>query len=375
MTVEILIGDARERLRDLPDESVHCVVTSPPYWGLRQYGSDSGMIGLEPTLDEHLENLVAVFREVHRVLRADGSLWLNYGDAYASSGGAGTQGGSGQMADRSICQACSPRPTPGFRPKELMGLPWRLAFALQADGWWLRRDHIWHKPNPTPESAGDRATTSHEYVFLLTKAAHYFYDAEAVKEKTTGNAHRRAPAVAGWDKGPGAHGTIHRNPREKPPGVPPKSAPAGSGIRSNNSFQAAVVDTVATRNLRSVWTIPTRAFKGAHFATFPPELCEIPVKAGTSETGVCHLCGAPWEPTTTPTVGWKAGCGCSVVDEVLPAVVLDPFAGAGTVGLVADRLGRDAILIEINPDYAQMAHERIGGDAPLFTTVRKEATA
>lgn len=419
MTVDIRVGGALSVLKGMPDDSVHCCITSPPYWGLRAYGGDPGMIGLEETLDEHLENLVAVFREVRRVLRPDGTLWLNYGDAYARGDKRGSSGpGDKQASNRGSAEARGAKLPAGQKPKDLMGLPWRVAFALQHDGWWLRSDVVIAKSNPMPESAKDRPTRAHEFMFLMTKAARYFYDGEAVKEPVSGtaNARRSYKTPDGWDTEPGAHGTIHRKGREKGrvPGVPPKSAPAGSGIRQNDSYQAAVVDQPAMRNLRDVWTFASAPFRGAHFATFPPALVEPCIKAGTSETGVCFNCGAPWKRVvksdggrgdwTGPggregrlhtgnarnalggqaawarykpqtTLGWRSTCECSVVDEVLPAVVLDPFAGAGTVGLVAERLGRDSILIEINPDYAEMARKRIEDDAPLFTpTQRKEST-
>ena len=464
MTVDIRVGDALAVLRDMPDESVHCVVTSPPYWGLRAYGGDPGMIGIEETFDKHLENLVAVFREVRRVLRKDGVLLLNYGDAYASSGGAGTQGHNGQMADRSIVQARSPRPTPGFKPKDLMMMPTSVATALRDDGWWLRSMIPQIKTNPVPESAKDRPTNAVEYWFLLTKHSHYFWDAEAVKEPVSGTANartakhntaeaRKQRANAGAAHTPTAerrgmrayktpHGTIHRKGREKVPGVTPKSVPfneAGNKIKQNESFQAAMVDQPAMRNMRNWIMAPTKPFKGAHFATFSPQIIEPWVKAGTSEHGVCPDCGAPWErvveksyanpgnrttngprsverrhetagfsqrlETRSATTGFRPSCAC--YDEryraehpeprrtrkrrqrtawagrwkrvrarpgnpewpTVPAVVLDPFGGAGTVGLVAERFGRDSILIEINPDYAEMARRRIEGDAPLFAQV------
>lgn len=455
MTVDICVGDALSVLRDMPDASVHCVITSPPYWGLRKYGGDPGMIGLEETLDQHLDNLVAVFREVWRVLRPDGTLWLNYGDAYARGDKRGSSGpGDKQASNRGSAEARGVKLPAGQKPKDLMGLPWRVAFALQDDGWWLRSDVIVAKSNPMPESAKDRPTRAHEFVFLMTKAPRYFYDAEAVKEPVSGtaNARRSYKTPDGWDTGPGAHGTIHRKGREKGrvPGVPPKSAPAGSGIRQNDNYQAAMVDQPAMRNLRDVWTLASAPFKGAHFATFPPALCERPIKAGTSEYGVCPDCGVPWtrqvgdpypavgmksgnkelkhrgadanypdqrsgghrgtsipyEPTRRDTTSWRPTCTC--YDDryraehpeprrarkrhqraawggrwkrvraragnpdwpVVPAVVLDPFGGAGTVGLVAERLGRDSILIEINPGYAEMARKRIEDDVPPRPTER-----
>ena len=286
MTADIRIGDALAVLRAMPDASVHCVVTSPPYWGLRAYGGDPGMIGREPTFAEHIENLLAVFREVRRVLRPDGTLWLNYGDAYARGDKRGSSGpGDKQASNRGSAEARGASLPSGMKSKDLMGMPWRVAFALQDDGWWLRADICWHKSNPMPESAKDRPTRAHEFVFLMTTAERYFYDHEAVKEPVAGTAHPRASTRAGrsrcehrpdrlpryktpdgWDtsKGQGAHGSIHREGREKGkvPGVSPKSAPPGSGIRQNESCQAAAIEVRPTRNLRDVWTIPTSPFSG-----------------------------------------------------------------------------------------------------------------
>ena len=480
MTVDIRVGDALTVLRAMPEASVHCVITSPPYWGLRAYGGDPGMIGLEPTFDGHVENLLAVFREVRRVLRPDGTCWLNYGDGYARGDKRGSSGpGDKQASNRGSAEARGAKLPGGTKPKDLMMMPARVAMALQADGWWLRSEICWIKSNPMPESAKDRPTRAHEFVFLLTQAERYFYDHEAVKEPVAGTAHPRTSARAhdsiearkaranpeaghtstkerrgirpyktpdGWDtsKGQGAHGSIHRKGREKgrAPGVTPKSAPPGSGIRQNESYQAAMVEMTANRNLRDAWTFPSAPFRGAHFATFPPALVEPCIRAGTSEHGVCPDCGAPWErcvnktatgrvrdrargglgaahsrethalPAMTgifqegviwKTAGWRPTCGC--YDDryraehpeprrarkrrqraawagrrrrvrarpgnpewpTSPAIVLDPFAGAGTAGLVAERLGRDSILIEINPDYAAMARDRIHADAPLFS--------
>jgi site-specific DNA-methyltransferase (adenine-specific) len=270
-TWHLLTGDVRERLADLPAASVQCCVTSPPYWGLRDYGTD-GQLGLEPTPDAYVASMVAVFREVRRALRDDGTLWLNVGDS--------------------------------FSDKQLQGVPWRLAFALQADGWYLRSDIIWNKPNPMPESVTDRPTKSHEYVFLLTKSARYFYDAEAIKE----------PAKD-W-------GTRDRtNWRGK------VNSPAGPQTGCTNANHAA-----SGRNARSVWTITTQPYPDAHFATFPEALPERCIKAGTK----------------------------------LGDTVLDPFAGSGTTGQVAVQLGRSFVGIELNAAYADLARTRIGGAAPLF---------
>jgi DNA modification methylase len=347
MTIDIRIGDCREKLKELPDNSVHCVITSPPYLGLRDYGVN-GQIGLEVSVNEFLSVMECVFEEVKRVLRPDGTVWMNLGDTY--------------------------------RNKKLLGIPWRVAMALQDNcGWYLRSDIIWHKPNPVPEPDRGRPTVAHEYLFLLTKSDRYFYDNDAIREPSgdepdwetynaglgsnTGcDSHR-------WTKGykKMSHELTHPNGRQK----------------------------------RSVWTIPTKGFPGAHFATFPPALVEPCIKAGTSEKGCCSACGAPWKRVSeiTPeyqeklgqswhnhendrmvgqrgvpsafrgaparvTKGWEATCSCDA--DIVPCTVLDPFNGAGTTGLVARRLFRRYIGIELNPDYARMAMARIEGDMPLF---------
>lgn len=348
MTVRIITGDCREVLRTLPDESVHCVVTSPPYWGLRDYGVENG-IGLEATLAEHIDALVTTFREVRRVLRADGTLWVNYGDAYSS---AGTRQGDvgGAVSDERLEHrrtAYKPR-VPGFKNKDLMGLPWRLAFALQADGWWLRQDIIWSKPNPMPESVTDRCTKSHEYLFLLSKSDRYHFDQAAILEDCSPNTHARVSQdVAAQIGSTRAHaggktnGTMKAVVRDVGVGSNArqrKAAPNGSGTKNNPSFDEAMSIMPLKRNKRSVWEAATQPFSEAHFATFPPALIEPCIKAG------CPVGGT----------------------------VLDPFGGAGTTGLVAERLGRNSILIELNPAYAAMAERRIRDDAPLLTRVAAE---
>lgn len=314
MTWKILQGDCRAMLATLPDASVQTCVTSPPYWGLRDYGVD-GQLGLEQTPAEYVDNMVAVFREVRRVLRDDGTLWLNLGDSYARSGG--SQGGGNRemlhMEGKQRRMTAIPSGS-GLKPKDLVGIPWLVAFALRADGWFLRMDVIWHKTNPMPESVTDRPTKAHEYVFLMSKSERYYYDADAIKEPVSGTAHGRGH------------------------GVHPKSAPAGSGIKANSSFSAAVKGLVDERNKRSVWTVATESFSGAHFATFP-----------TALIAPCLLAGAP--------VG---------------GVVLDPFNGAGTTGVVATRLQRSYVGIELNPEYVEMSRRRIEGDAPLFNLASGE---
>jgi DNA modification methylase len=371
MTVRIINADVMDGLRMLPDESVHTVVTSPPYWGLRDYGVD-GQIGVEPTYQDHVDSVVAVFREVRRVLRKDGTLWLNYGDSYATSvnGRSAADTKTAGKDDRTFRDKPFSTIQGVLKPKDLCGIPWRVAFALQADGWWLRSDIIWAKPNPMPESITDRPTKSHEYVFLITKSERYFYDAEAIKE---------ASISAGEDRGGGKKGAAEylRTGDEK---LRTKAGLASFGV------------TPDSRNKRSVWTIATHPFPEAHFATFPPELPEICILAGTSQKGCCAKCGAPWgrevERTTASvkspasdygngagrndggrsrlvgagavTLGWSPSCSCNA--DVKPCTVLDPFSGAGTTALVADRLQRNAIGIELNPTYAAMSEKRINGD-------------
>ena len=390
-------GDAATVLASLPAESVHCVVTSPPYWGLRDYGV-SGQLGLEPTPEEYVANLVAVFREVRRVLRVDGTLWLNLGDSYAGSysghslrpeGGEQRPGQPGFQAIRDGRYPKREPNVPGLKPKDLVGIPWRVAFAFQADGWYLRSDIIWSKPNPMPESVTDRPTKAHEYLFLLSRSPRYYYDAEAVREASVGtNAHdltgpgyvapgqtpqtgnRRSKKPDGWATHEGGHGSFHRDGRE---------------VGEPGTIRAG-------RNLRDVWTIATEPYPGAHFATFPQKLVEPCVKVGTSERGVCPECGAPWRRETratydaqgrttngprsaerkhqehgtagfgqrlvksTETTGWQPGCAHGT--EPVPATVLDPFAGSGTTGLVANRLGRRAVLIDLSMDYLGQLMDR-----------------
>ena len=380
MSVRILVGDALARLRELPDDSVHCVVTSPPYWGLRAYKGDPGMIGLEPTFDAHLANLIRVFREVRRALRSDGTLWLNYGDAYWSNPSNGRGAAS------------------WLKAKDLMLMPARVAMALQEDGWWLRSEIIWHKPNPMPESTTDRPTSAHEKLHLLAPSARYFYDAEAVRTDIGEGTLARFGA---------AGATTFRSSDDYRSDKQRGHQRRHDGLTDRWDSMTKAGQQAGGANLRNVWRIATAPYKGAHFATFPPALVEPCVKAGTSERGVCAECGAPWEreverkfvhqpdvsrergmkggPGQKPldengrwdgvprgslsvkTTGWSPACECDA--EAVPAVVLDPFGGAGTVGLVADRLQRDAILIEISPDYADMAKRRIAGDAPMLANV------
>ena len=376
----VICSDARRI--PLADGSVHCVVTSPPYWGLRAYGGDPGMIGLEPTFDDHLANLVDVFREVRRVLRDDGTLWLNYGDAYAAAGSGGGHW-NGAKQDSNSGTVHRKGPTLGFKPKDLMMMPARVAMALQADGWWLRSEIVWHKPNPMPESCTDRPTSSHEKVFLLTKKPRYFYDADAVRE-------------------PQAQGTIDRFGNGGAPMVAPKKE--GGSARKTKQFFESTPEAImpdGKANLRNVWKISTHSFSGAHFATFPPALAKRCILAGTSAAGVCAGCGAPWgrqvekaletdRKLSNPedyegydsnnqgsnrvkdghlrgtyeakTTGWLPSCTCDA--GRVPATVFDPFGGSGTVGICAEELGRRSVTLDINPEYCTMARERIDAQQP-----------
>lgn len=319
MTVTIIQGDVREKLAELPADHFDCIVTSLPYWGLRDYGV-SGQIGLEPTLAVYIDTMVDVCRELWRVLKPSGTFWLNIGDSYAGSWGAQSRGsetatstlqGSSMLSARQIRAhpkqmqgAGSMKKTPGLKSKDLCMVPARVALALQADGWWIRKEIIWAKPNPMPESVTDRPTSSHEKVYFLTKAERYFYDADAVREMDGGK--------------PSGNGFVRSE----------RLTYAGRG--SQKQWEPG-----GGRNLRDVWTIAMQPFHEAHFATFPPKLAERCIKAGCPEGGA----------------------------------VLDPFGGAGTTGMVADRLGRDCTLIELNPTYIEIARRRIEGEVPLFTKV------
>ncbi|MBL4839371.1 MAG: site-specific DNA-methyltransferase [Thalassospira sp.] len=353
MTVEILIGDCRALLAELPDQSVHTCVTSPPYFGLRDYGCD-GQIGLEATPAEFLAAMVEVFRDVRRVLRDDGTVWINIGDSYAGGGRGGSPGHSPHIKQKSNSGSLSvrgvKRDAENFKPKDLMGIPWRLALALQDDGWYLRQDIIWSKPNPMPESVTDRCTKSHEYIFLLTKQDRYHFDHEAIKDDANltgkGNAasFRGGAYVGGatFDNTNGGKRNVSGNvqPRGSRDSFKREGSKRGvSHVGQNMGTHRPDRDDgqwdIAKRNKRSVWTVATQGFKEAHFATYPPALIEPCILAGCPEGGT----------------------------------VLDPFGGAGTTGLVADRLKRNAIMIELNPEYAEIARKRIEGDARLFSNV------
>ena len=368
----LLEGDARQL--PLAAESVQCIVTSPPYWGLRDYGLGADTLGLEPTPEEYVARMVDVFREVRRVLRADGICWVNLGDSYSGGGGYSPDAPSNQSgndrngAGRShLFSSDKRKPASGLKPKDLVGIPWRVAFALQADGWWLRADIIWAKPNPMPESITDRPTKAHEYLFLLTKSARYFYDGEAIKEASID--------PPGYSRG-GSWSKFGRDEQ-----LIAANAHRGDTLYASNG----------ARNRRSVWTIATEPYPEAHFATFPEKLVEPCILAGTSERGACPTCGAPWAraverevnangagrkhiaggdrtigqgwegvPRATlrvSTLGWAPACTCPLAEPV-PCRVLDPFAGSGTTVAVAERLGRVGIGVELKPTYLELARRR-----------------
>lgn len=427
---KIVVGNVLDVLKTFPDESVHTVITSPPYWGLRKYPCDpviwdgddkcahlwgeediskkghagtkttlqgtqtaeiskeavshgkfcqicgawEGHLGLEPTPQLFVLHIVQIFREIRRVLRSDGTCWMNFGDSYCSQGGQRKYGSS----DGGVRRADAPGPrikTADLKPKNLLGIPWRVAFALQDDGWYLRSDIIWSKPNPMPESVTDRPYKSHEYIFLLTKSSKYFYDAEAVREKGSPKTQTVSTTPIKGD------GTQSR-------GEKVNKWMADNGGRYNPP----------DRNLRTVWEIATQAYPEAHFATFPEKLVQPCVLAGTSESGCCAKCGGPqireiervdtgkfqkmsdgWDTGSgghgtvhregrqkgesgkpvmeSVTTGWASSCECDAA--VVPAVVLDPFIGSGTVALVALKAGRKFIGIDITESYAQLARKRI----------------
>ena len=384
MTVRILIGDVRSKLRELADESVDCVVTSPPYWGLRDYGVE-GQLGMERTLGEHIDVMVDVFREVRRVMKPEAPLWLNYGDCYATApngrSAADTKaagnddrtfrdkpfstvgpiydstyrGGRGPRSLRKEVEANQTdhgRVVAGgyLKPKDLCLIPFRLAIALQEDGWWVRSRCMWGKPNGMPDSSGKyRPSVAHEEVFLLSKSGDLFYDAEAVcapaSESTNARVAQNVAAQRGSERANGGRKTNgNMKAVVRRPGVTPKSADEGTNVRAKGSFHASTTGVVNTRYLRTyepeVWHIATGAYAEAHFATFPPALVER-----------CLLAGLP------------KGRRC---------LILDPFGGAGTTALVADGMGHDAILIELNPEYVALAVKRI--ETPMFPQVVVDAT-
>jgi DNA modification methylase len=304
VSIDLICGNCAEELMKLPEESIDCCITSPPYWGLRNYGI-ADQFGLEKTPEEYTEKMVYIFRKVWRLLKNEGTLWLNLGDSYAGGGrGCNTPKQQSNRGTQNMPDSIIP---PGLKRKDLVGIPWRVAFALQADGWYLRQDLIWHKPNPMPESVTDRCTKAHEYIFLLAKSQKYYFDNEAIKENTlTRDNSNRNRDITKLNNTPG------------------RSRMAG--LKTNN---------YELHNRRSVWTISTKPFKGAHFATFPEDLI-LP----------CVLAGCP-----------KGG------------TILDPFSGAGTTGVVAKKNNRNFIGIELNPTYVKMAQQRIDNTVgSLFAT-------
>jgi DNA modification methylase len=362
-TANILQADARRI--PLADSSIDCVVTSPPYWQVRDYGV-AGQLGLEDSPAAYVAEIVGVFREIRRVLKPQGTVWLNLGDCYAGSGKGTLSDSKTRDGRRDLTKErhiplsgdlpAAWRVPEGLKSKDLVGMPWRVAFALQADGWLLRADIIWHKPNPMPESVRDRPTKAHEYIFLFAKQARYYYDFEAAKEPCSENTHARvarqglAGPNASWlgadfkGERDTARDQVHPATQGKPPrkpGVNPKAAGGGYGgdhrfaglaaservyrPRQNESFSAAIVGQVLKRNKRSVWTVGSRGYKGAHFATYPEALVEP-----------CILAGCP------------AG-----------GLVLDPFCGTGTTLAVATRLGRNAVGLELKPEYVELAKQRL----------------
>ena len=460
---KIIVGNCLDVLRRLPSDSVHCAVSSPPYFGLRDYGlppsvwgGDAdcfhqwgdeivhdgrdhvpgvnsefkdravaearrkkgtngafcvhcdawrGCLGHEPTPDLYIEHLVLIFAEVRRILRPEGTLWLNLGDSYnthpngpslAKSGLGGSLNGHAEIRKvRGALRSALYRGRAGLegtKPKDLLGIPWMAAFALRAEGWWLRSDIVWEKPNCQPESTRDRPTRSHEFIFLLTKSAAYFYDADAIREPHTTKGAEKNTGTVDWATRPA--GKKGSNDRQDILRIRPGSRPPG------------YFGHILGRNKRDVWRVTTKPFKEAHFATFPPDLIEPCVKAGASEGGCCAACGAPqervverpaierpvepgpnardggldnaqgfdrtgishhklddWIKENPPVMmGWKPTCGHTDVAGTAPTIVLDPFFGAGTTGLVAQRLGRCFIGIEMNRTYAEMALARIEKD-------------
>lgn len=471
--ITIYNGHVLDVLHEMESESVQCVVTSPPYLGLRDYGIEPqiwdekhyldengerkvncehewgealmakqsggglalggnqtggdkefqlgeraqgsfclhcnawrGSLGLEPTPELYVKHIVDIFREVRRVLRKDGTLWLNLGDSYAGSWSSNSMrpGGGEQRPGHPGFQQLDERYTgrngnvpAGLKPKDLVGIPWRVAFALQADGWYLRSDIIWSKPNPMPESVKDRPTKSHEYIFLLTKSAKYFWDQDAVrephKEVSLARAHRNRFGGKYQSTDRREHGSLKK------------------GVNFGPDGNADLICSPGGRNIRSVWDIATEPTPEAHFATFPQKLVEPCIKAGTSEKGCCPECGSPWvrvidykanyekresahAPNNSPTkvdslgwkepkrgtLGWNPSCKCYSLEDrhiggrtydklmhPIPCTVLDPFGGSGKTGIVAKALGRKAILIELNPEYCEMPLKKVAQEVIPLT--------
>lgn len=422
-SVRWLCGNAEDQLRLVPDKSVQVCVTSPPYYGLRVYDGGAEEIGQEETPQQFVARLVRVFREVRRVLRDDGVLFLNLGDSWNSTpvgrfnGGGFKDGSSGRdLSGVATSGGMDKQKASGLPPKNLLGIPWRVAFALQEDGWYLRQDIIWSKTSCMPESVTSRFTKSHEYIFLLSKSADYFFDNVAVKEPVAAASRARLAQNVAGQKG-----------SERVPGKTngPMKAVGDGETRNRRSVWGIKIRGLGNiRSRRSVWVISPKGFKGAHFAVYPPDIPEIAIKAGTSAHGECTACGAPWKrkvgrpckacgafiPTqgkscgscghvndwkaergvsaalaaeewskpgrATPRKlgasgkqgavpaqeqmdqGWEPTCRCGVT-TVRPQTVIDPFSGSGTTQMVAAQLGRDAVYIDLNPSYMAMAHQRV----------------
>jgi DNA modification methylase len=310
-SIRIIQGDCIETLKQLEEQSVNTCITSPPYWGLRDYG-ETDQLGLEDTPEAFVDNLVKVFREVKRVLRDDGTVWLNLGDSYAGNNSRASNNGRAGFGNKR--EGVFTKSGKGLKPKDLVGIPWRVALALQADGWYLRQDIIWHKPNPMPESVKDRCTKAHEYIFLLSKSTKYYFDNEAIKEesKTKWNSNNISKQTK----------IIETNKIKN--------------FRQGKGYHPDKVQS--GRNKRSVWTITTKPFKGSHFATFPKDLIEP-----------CVLAGCP-----------------------LDGVVLDPFGGSGTTGIVAANNSRNSVLLEVNKEYIDIAESRIKDEAGIFANLEIE---
>jgi len=418
--IDIKIGDCREKLKELPNNFFHTVITSPPYWGLRDYGTgkwiggdpncshiagksrndadrefgtketltvqyrdvckdcgavrEDNQIGMEASPEEYVRKIVRTFQEVKRVLRDDGTLWLNLGDSYSSGGRTST---TNQTVRGDKDYGVTRPPVSGsIKPKDLVGIPWRVALALQEDGWYLRQDIIWHKPNPMPESVKDRCTKAHEYIFLLSKSDQYYYDSQAIMEE-----------AQDWGTRDRANGKYHNE---------------GTGLNPHTGLEKSYTH----RNKRSVWTVPVKPYHDAHFAVFPTTLIEPAILAGCPPK-ICSECGTPYEremvtievperetrdnmvgviPKRDKTSrmnskdmkslvqedrGFTKNCSCSG-SQTSAGRVLDPFGGSGTTALVADRHGRDATIIELNQKYVDIAENRLGSDAPLFTEIKRE---
>ena len=402
-THKIIQGDCIAGMRTLPDGCIQTCITSPPYFALRDYSGGKEEIGQEDTVEGYVQKMVEVFREVRRILRDDGTVWLNLGDSYMSAKGCspppqtlGKGAADGQPKD---FVPPNRKDQKGLKDKDLIGIPWRVAFALQADGWYLRQDIIWNKPNPMPESVTDRCTKSHEYIFLLSKKKHYYFDNEAIREPAAESSAARllrgvSDTHKNVDGAPGQTPHSMNKPRKNARAFGAKVQVGTKRGDVGNTF----VDT-GKRNKRSVWSVTVKPFRGAHFATYPKDLITPCVLAGTSEHGCCSKCGACCgrivekgetpnrtinadnlnvipgrdklsrlnsnEKKTIPknTIGWEASCKCKDA-EVVPCTVFDPFTGSGTTAVVALQHGRNYIGTELNPQYIKIAEARIADEVP-----------